>query len=55
VTGNGGTVGDFELERGSDGAMTGYAFPDILLDLGAGASFNVTGCRIRSGMTASRA
>ena len=24
---------DYELERGSDGAMTGYAFPDMLVDL----------------------
>lgn len=33
LTGNGGIFVDFELERGSDGAMTGYAFPDMLVDL----------------------
>ncbi len=33
LTGNGGLFVDFELERGSDGAMTGYAFPDMLVDL----------------------
>jgi 4-hydroxy-tetrahydrodipicolinate synthase len=32
-TGNGGVFLDFELERGADGAMTGYAFPDMLVDL----------------------
>jgi 4-hydroxy-tetrahydrodipicolinate synthase len=32
LTGNGGIFVDFELERGSDGAMTGYAFPDMLVD-----------------------
>ena len=25
--------GDFEMERGADGAMTGYAFPDMLVDV----------------------
>jgi len=24
---------DFEMERGADGAMTGYAFPDMLVDV----------------------
>ena len=24
---------DFETERGADGAMTGYAFPDMLVDV----------------------
>ena len=33
LTGNGGVFLDFELERGADGAMTGYAFPDMLVDL----------------------
>ncbi|MPZ45688.1 MAG: dihydrodipicolinate synthase family protein [Betaproteobacteria bacterium] len=31
--GNGGIFVDFELERGADGAMTGYAFPDMLTEL----------------------
>lgn len=33
LTGNGGVFLDFELERGADGAMTGYAFPDMLAEL----------------------
>ena len=33
LTGNGGLFLDFELERGADGAMTGYAFPDMLVDV----------------------
>ena len=33
LTGNGGLFLDFELERGADGAMTGYAFPDFLVDI----------------------
>ena len=33
MTANGGLFIDFEPERGSDGAMTGYAFPDMLVDL----------------------
>ena len=33
LTGNGGLFLDFELERGADGAMTGYAFPDMLVQL----------------------
>ena len=33
LTGNGGVFVDFEMERGADGAMTGYAFPDMLVDL----------------------
>jgi 4-hydroxy-tetrahydrodipicolinate synthase len=32
-TGNGGIFLDFEMERGADGAMTGYAFPDLLVDV----------------------
>ena len=33
LTGNGGLFVDFEMERGADGAMTGYAFPDMLADV----------------------
>ena len=33
LTGNGGIFVDFELERGADGAMTGYAFPDMLTEV----------------------
>lgn len=33
LTGNGGLFIDFEMERGVDGAMTGYAFSDMLTDL----------------------
>jgi 4-hydroxy-tetrahydrodipicolinate synthase len=33
LCGNGGIFLDFELERGADGAMTGYAFPDMLVDV----------------------
>ena len=33
LTGNGGLFLDFELARGADGAMTGYAFPDMLVDV----------------------
>ena len=33
LTGNGGIFLDFEMERGADGAMTGYAFPDMLADV----------------------
>ncbi|CAH1659258.1 Dihydrodipicolinate synthase [Hyphomicrobiales bacterium] len=33
LCGNGGMFLDFETERGADGAMTGYAFPDMLADL----------------------
>jgi 4-hydroxy-tetrahydrodipicolinate synthase len=32
-TGNGGIFLDLEMERGADGAMTGYAFPDMLADV----------------------
>src|ERR1700675_679537 len=31
--GNGGLFLDFEVERGADGAMTGYCFPHMLVDL----------------------
>src|SRR5690606_22039068 len=33
LTGNGGMFLDFEMERGANGAMTGYAFPDMLVDM----------------------
>ncbi|MDX2201291.1 MAG: dihydrodipicolinate synthase family protein [Hyphomicrobiaceae bacterium] len=33
LTGNGGLFLDFEMERGADGAMTGYAFPDMLANV----------------------
>jgi 4-hydroxy-tetrahydrodipicolinate synthase len=33
LCGNGGLFLDFEVERGADGAMTGYAFPDMLVDV----------------------
>lgn len=33
LIGNGGLFLDFEMERGVDGAMTGYAFPDMLVDV----------------------
>ncbi|WP_407519509.1 dihydrodipicolinate synthase family protein [Methylobacterium oryzisoli] len=33
LCGNGGLFLDFECERGADGAMTGYAFPEMLVDV----------------------
>ena len=33
LCGNGGLFLDFEVERGANGAMTGYAFPDMLAEL----------------------
>ena len=33
LCGNGGLFLDFEMGRGADGAMTGYAFPDMLVEL----------------------
>jgi len=33
LVGNGGLFLDFEMERGADGAMTGYAFPELLIDI----------------------
>ena len=33
LTGNGGVFLDFEMERGADGANTGYAFPEMLIDV----------------------
>ncbi len=33
LCGNGGAFLDFETERGADGAMTGYCFPDSLVEL----------------------
>ena len=32
LTGNGGLFLDFEMERGADGAMTGYCFPEMLVE-----------------------
>jgi len=33
LCGNGGLFLDFETERGADGAMTGYCFPDVLVEI----------------------
>lgn len=33
LIGNNGLFLDFEMERGADGAMTGYAFPEMLIDV----------------------
>ncbi len=33
LTGNGGLFLDFEMERGADGAMTGYAYPEMLVQV----------------------
>ena len=33
LIGNGALFLDFEMERGADGAMTGYAFPEMLIDV----------------------
>jgi 4-hydroxy-tetrahydrodipicolinate synthase len=33
LCGNGGLFLDFEVERGASGAMTGYAFPEVLVDV----------------------
>jgi 4-hydroxy-tetrahydrodipicolinate synthase len=33
LCGNGGLFLDFELERGADGAMTGYCYPELLMSL----------------------
>lgn len=33
LTGNGGVFLPFELERGADGAMTGFAFPEMLVEV----------------------
>jgi 4-hydroxy-tetrahydrodipicolinate synthase len=33
LTGNNGLFLDFEMERGADGANTGYAFPEMLIDV----------------------
>ncbi len=45
LCGNGGLFLDFEVERGADGAMTGYAFPDMLVDL---VKFQAAGERDRA-------
>jgi 4-hydroxy-tetrahydrodipicolinate synthase len=33
LTANGGLFLDFEMERGADGSNTGYAFPEMLIDV----------------------
>lgn len=33
LCGNGGLFLDYEMERGADGAMTGYCFPEMLVDV----------------------
>ncbi|MCW2796160.1 dihydrodipicolinate synthase family protein [Nocardioides sp.] len=33
LCGNGGLFLDFEMKRGADGAMTGYCFPELLVDV----------------------
>lgn len=33
LCGNGGLFLDYEMERGADGAMTGYCFPELLVDV----------------------
>jgi 4-hydroxy-tetrahydrodipicolinate synthase len=33
LTGNGGLFLDFEMARGADGAMTGFAFPEMMVDV----------------------
>ncbi len=33
LCGNNGLFLDYEMERGADGANTGYAFPDMLCDV----------------------
>jgi 4-hydroxy-tetrahydrodipicolinate synthase len=33
LCGNGGLFLDFEIQRGADGAMTGYCFPELLVDV----------------------
>ena len=45
LCGNGGLFLDFEMERGADGAMTGYAFPDMLVDV---VRFSAAGERARA-------
>jgi 4-hydroxy-tetrahydrodipicolinate synthase len=42
LTGNGGLFLDFEMERGADGAMTGYAFLEMLADV---VALQKKGCR----------
>jgi 4-hydroxy-tetrahydrodipicolinate synthase len=42
LCGNGGLFLDFEVERGADGAMTGYCFPEMLVDV---VRFNAAGQR----------
>jgi 4-hydroxy-tetrahydrodipicolinate synthase len=52
LCGNGGLFLDFEMERGADGAMTGYCFPDMLVDVvrlsAAGSATPPTTCSTRT-------
>ncbi len=45
LCGNGGLFLDFEMKRGADGAMTGYAFPEMLVDV---VAFSTNGERDRA-------
>ena len=47
LCGNGGLFLDFEGERGADGAMTGYAFPDMLVDVVRMGGGGAARCRPR--------
>ena len=51
LCGNGGLFLDFEMERGADGAMTGYSFPEMLVDVvrlsQAGGATRRTTCSTR--------
>ncbi|MGY2905889.1 dihydrodipicolinate synthase/N-acetylneuraminate lyase [Bradyrhizobium sp. URHC0002] len=55
LVGNGGLFLDFEMERGADGAMTGYAFPGIADRCREAAKGRQTRCRARSVRRASAA
>ena len=48
LVGNGGLFLDFEMERGADGAMTGYAFPELLIDVVKLSKGRQARCRARS-------
>ncbi|MFD0663115.1 dihydrodipicolinate synthase family protein [Thermocatellispora tengchongensis] len=51
LCGNGGLFLDFEMRRGADGAMTGYCFPELLVDvvrlMGEGGPLTRTTCSTR--------
>ncbi len=55
LVGNGGLFLDFEMERGADGAMTGYAFPDMLVDVVRLSKAGQARCSARSVRCASAA